>query len=96
MNLIMTDKNEKSTSVASPGPVYVTVMDIIRFFLAWAVITFLWVMLNVCPDCGQHHVGLDNFTPVLVGFLGAIFFHILRLFGRKVSGSARKDEGDKP
>lgn len=101
----MTEKNENSTSVTEPdkkslrvstsGPVYVTVMDILRFILAWAVITFLWMMLNVCPDCGHHHVGHGNLAPIFAGGFGAIFFHVLRLIGRKSSGSVRKDADQK-
>ena len=82
----MTDNEEKKTvgnADWQPGPEYVTVMDILRFFLAWAVISFLWVLLNVCPECGQHHVGHGNLAAYAAGFVGAIIFQVLRLLGRR-------------
>jgi len=94
----MSDIDEKKKSEVAdsqPGPVYVMVMDIIRFFMAWAVITFLWVLLNVCPECGQHHAGHGNLAPYAAGFIGAIIFHVLRLLGRRDREKTLRKDNEK-
>jgi len=62
---------------------YLTFLDALRFILAWGVITFLWVMTYVCPECGlRHFIAHGNVTPIIVGFIGAMIFHVYRLRGR--------------
>jgi len=70
-------------STSHPDALYLALMDGLRFILAWGVITFLWVMTYVCPECGLRHViAHGNVTPIIVGFIGAMIFHVYRLRGR--------------
>ena len=72
-----------SHSTSHPDALYLTFIDALRFILAWGVITFLWVMTYKCPDCGlRHAIAHGNFTPLIIGFTGAMIFHIYRLRAR--------------